>query len=96
MEVGRGYGEARRLLKEHFENEIKVSAAYLEKALNWTVIKAEDGKMLHAYAVYSRGFCNVMREDLQYLEELEIPSNLRLITSKLPYKPKGKVENHSL
>ena len=85
MEGGRGYGEARRLLKEHFGNEIKVSAAYLEKALNWTAIKAEDGKMLHAYAMYLRGCCNVM-QDLQYLEELDIPSNLRLIASKLPYK----------
>ena len=53
--------------------------------MNWTAIKAEDGKMLHAYAMYLRGCCNVM-QDLQYLEELEIPSNLRLIASKLPYK----------
>lgn len=41
--------------------------------------------MLHAYAVYLRECCNVM-QDLQYLEELEIPSDLRLMASKLPYK----------
>lgn len=85
MDERRGYSEARHLLKEHFGNEIKVSGAYLEKALNWTAIKAEDGKMLHAYAMYLRGCCNIM-QDLQYLEELEIPSNLRLMASKLPYK----------
>lgn len=91
MEGGRGYGEARRLLKEHFGNEIKVSAAYLEKALNWTAIKPEDGKMLHAYAMYLRGCCNVM-QDLQYFEELDIPSNLRLIASKLLYKLRERFE----
>lgn len=52
--------------------------------MNWTAIKAENGKMLDAYTVYLRGCCNVM-QDLQYLEELDIPSNLRLIASKLPY-----------
>ena len=85
MDVNRGYREARHLLKEHYGNEMKISEAYLEKALNWTAIRAEDGKMLQEYALYLRGCCNVM-QDLQYLEELNILSNLRQIASKLPYK----------
>lgn len=35
--------------------------------------------------MYLRGCCNVI-QDLQYIDELDIPSNLRLIASKLPYK----------
>lgn len=68
---------------------MEISGAYLEKALNWTAIKAEDRKVLHAYAMYLRGCCNVM-QDLQYFEELDIPTNLRLIASKLPYKLREK------
>lgn len=34
MDVDRGYCEAKHLLKEHFVNEMKISGAYLEKALN--------------------------------------------------------------
>lgn len=89
MEGNRGYNETRQLLKEHFGNEMKASGAdrYMEKALNWTAIKAEDGKRLYEYAMYLRGCCNAMQDlEYRYLEELEIPSNLRLIASKLPYK----------
>lgn len=39
MDVNGGYTEAKQLLKEYFGNEI--SGAYLEKALNWTAIKAD-------------------------------------------------------
>lgn len=95
MDVNRGYIEAKHLLKEHFGNEIKISGAYLEKALNWTAIKAEDGKMLHAYAMYLTGCCNVM-QDLQYMDELDIPSNLRLICVKTTLQASGKVVNSSL
>lgn len=66
MDARRVYTEAKRLLKKHFGDEIKVASAYLEKALNWTAIKADDGKALHAYAMYLRGCCNAM-QDLQYI-----------------------------
>ena len=85
MDARHGYVEAKRLLKEHFGDEIKITNAYLEKALNWTSVRADDGKGLHAYALYLRGCCNAMRS-LQYMEELDMPSNLRSILSKLPYK----------
>ncbi|KAJ8412783.1 hypothetical protein AAFF_G00117340 [Aldrovandia affinis] len=82
MDARQGYAEAKQLLKKHFGNEVKVTNAYLEKALSWTAIKADDGKALQAYALYLRGCYNAM-QDLEYLKELDIPSNLRLMTSKL-------------
>ncbi|KAJ8412275.1 hypothetical protein AAFF_G00145420 [Aldrovandia affinis] len=66
-----------------------VTNAYLEKALSWTAIKADDGKALQAYALYLRGCYNAM-QDLEYLKELDIPSNLRLMTFKLSYKLRDK------
>ncbi|KAK0150310.1 hypothetical protein N1851_008772 [Merluccius polli] len=79
-----GYAEARQLLEKQFGSEIKVTSAYLEKALKWTPIKVEDGKGLQAYALYLRGCYNAM-QDLD-MGELDILSNLRLMISKLPYK----------
>lgn len=85
MDARRGYSEAMQLLKKHFGDEMKIANAYLDKALNWTVIKADDGKSLHAYALYLKECCNAM-QDLEYMDELDVTSNLKLIVSKLPYK----------
>lgn len=63
--------------------------AYIEKALSWSNIKNDDGSALHAYALYLRGCCNTMGH-LQEMHELNLPSNLKLILSKLPYKLKEK------
>lgn len=84
-EPRRGYTEAQQLLKKHFGNEMKIANAYVEKALDWTAIKVDDGKSLHAYALYLTECCNVM-QDLEYMDELNVASNLKLILSKLPYK----------
>lgn len=49
------------------------------------MIKSEDMRVLQAYALFLRRCCNVM-EDLQYIEELDMPINMRAIISKLPFK----------
>lgn len=85
MDANTGFVEAKRLLKVHFGDEMKIANAYMGKALNWSSIKAEDGKALHSYALFLRGCCNAMR-DLQDMEECDLPSNWMLIVSKLPYK----------
>lgn len=92
MEPERGYAEARRLLKVHFGDGLKIANAYMEKALNWSMIKPDDGKALHAYALYLRGCCNAMKE-LKSMEELDLVSTLKLIVSKLPYKLREKWRN---
>lgn len=38
----RGYAQAKALLQEHFGNEQRIVAAYMEKALSWIPIKSED------------------------------------------------------
>lgn len=61
----------------------------MEKALAWQTIKSEDVKALQAYSLFLRGCCNVM-EELQYLQELNMPVNMRTIMSKLPFKLRGQ------
>ncbi|KAL2083621.1 hypothetical protein ACEWY4_021394 [Coilia grayii] len=80
-----GYHTAKRLLHEHFGNAYKMSTAYIEKVLNWPNIKPEDPKALSEFALYLRGCCNVM-SNLDYMNELNVASNLKAIVMKLPYK----------
>ncbi|XP_077073702.1 uncharacterized protein LOC143724510 [Siphateles boraxobius] len=85
MDPDQGYLEAKRLLKERFGDKYKISMAYLDKALNWPVIKADDTKALEAYALFMTN-CNNAMSDLEYLEEMENAANMRTIISKLPYR----------
>lgn len=85
MAPDRGYTVAKNLLQEHFGNEYKIATAYIEKALAWKPVKSEDVKSLQAYALFLRGCCNAM-EELQYMQEMDMPANMRSIISKLPFK----------
>jgi hypothetical protein len=89
MTADKGFAVAKRLLKEHFGNEFKITAAYMEKVTGWTSIKAEDAKSLKAYGLFLRECSNAM-EDLQYLEELNMPANMKILSQKLPYKLRDK------
>ena len=89
MAPDRGYATAKDLLQEHFGNEHKVTAAYMEKALCWPDVKPEDVKSLQAYALFLRECCNAM-EDIQYMKELDMPANMRAVILKLPYKLREK------
>lgn len=85
MASERGYAVAKDLLREHFGNQYKTATAYMERALAWQSIKSEDVKTLQAYSLFLRGCCNVM-EELEYMQELDMPVNMRAIITKLPYK----------
>lgn len=85
MNPQQGYSEARKLLTYHYGNELKISAAYMNRAFNWPQIKPDDAKALHSYSLFLTG-CNNAMQDLNQLQEMENPTNLRIIISKLPYK----------
>ncbi|KAK0147807.1 hypothetical protein N1851_012498 [Merluccius polli] len=85
IESGRGYVKVKAILKEHYGNEQKVAAAYMERALSWPTIKTEDVKALQEYSLFLRGCCNAL-EDVQYLNDLDTSTNMVKIIKKLPYK----------
>ncbi len=60
MKPERGYLAAKAVLKQYFGNDHVVSAAYIEKVLQWPMIKGEDMTALQDYAVFLQGCCNVM------------------------------------
>ena len=81
----RGFREAKKLFEWHFGNEMKLTAAHMGKVLSWPPIKAEDGPALRSYALFLRSCFNIMKE-VNFLEELETPSHLRTMVSKLAFK----------
>lgn len=87
-----GYHRAKSLLAEHFGNEYKIAAAYMEKTLNWTPVKSEDIKGLQSFSLFLRGCAN-LTEHLMHMKELDLPSNMRSIILKLPYKLREKWRN---
>lgn len=52
-------------------------------------MKSDDGKALGVYAMSLTGCCNTM-EDVEFLEKMDNPTNLRTVISKLPYKMKER------
>lgn len=89
-----GYVKAKALLKEQSGNRQKIASAYMDKALSWLPIKAEDVKVLQDYSLFLRACCNTM-EDVQYLGDMDMPSNMLSIIKKLPYKLRDKWRNRA-
>ncbi|KAK0131366.1 hypothetical protein N1851_033909 [Merluccius polli] len=61
----------------------------MEKVTGWPSIKAEDPKALKAYGLFLRECSNAM-DDLRYMEELNMPANIKILSQKLPYKLRDK------
>lgn len=81
----KGYSLAKQLLQENFGNEYKIASSYMERALAWPNVRSEDVKSLQAFSLFLRSCCNVM-EELQYMQELDIPANMKNIIAKIPFK----------
>ncbi|XP_077418809.1 uncharacterized protein LOC144049940 [Vanacampus margaritifer] len=89
MGPDQGYHAAKTLLKEHFGKAHTISAAYINKALNWSSIKEEDGEALVSLALFLTTCLSAIAE-LDYMKELDIATNIRTIVYKLPYEMREK------
>lgn len=77
------------MLRHHFGDKYKIAKAYIDKALNWPSIKAEEAEALKAFTVFLNG-CLKAKDSVEYMEEMDHPANMRAILSKLPYKMKER------
>ncbi len=89
MTPERGYITAKAMLKQQFGEDYLISGAYMEKVLGWPMIKYEDITALQDYALFLRGCCNAMA-DLKCMQELDMPTNMKAIILKLPFKFREK------
>lgn len=94
MKPDEGYEEARRLLQQHYGDELRIATAYMKKALQWPQIKTEDRKALHSYALFLTGCRNTM-SNVEYMAEMDNPSNMKTVISKLPFKLKERWRNQA-
>lgn len=83
MDAALGYQTAKRLLKEHFGNDYMVAVAYINKALNWPIIKPDDGEALKAFALFLASCENVMAV-MEFMEEMNNVANIKTVIYKLP------------
>lgn len=89
MRPDRAYREARALLDRHYGDELIIANAYIKKAMEWPQIKPEDRKGLNTFALFLIGCCNTVN-DVDYMDEMNNPTNMKCILSKLPFKLKDK------
>lgn len=66
----------------------------MEKAFKLPQIKAEDEKVLSTFSLFLLGCRNVMK-DIDDLEEMDNPTNVRAIITKLPFKIRDKWRAHA-
>ena len=69
MEPSAGYAKAKQLLKEFFGDDYLIAEAYIKEALDWPIIKSEDGTALQSFALFLTGCSNTMT-DISYMEDL--------------------------
>lgn len=89
MPPQQGYEWTKYLLRENFGNEYKLATAYKNKVMGWPAIKADEIQGLQEFSLFLRGCCNAMAE-IQYMEEMNVPSSMRQIMMKWPYKLREK------
>ena len=82
MPPGRGYQEARALLKRNYGNEYKIAAAYMDKVLKWPELKPEDNLNLHRFSILLVCCKNVM-DGNELMTKFDNPENIHQIVQKL-------------
>ena len=80
-----GFKEAKAQLEWHFGNPFKISSAFLDKAMTWPTIRSEDAVSLRSYVIFLKSCHNTMKY-MNYVSDLEAPSSLKILASKLPFK----------
>lgn len=79
----RGYHTAKELLHEYFGIECKTPAACIEKALAWPAVQCRMLKHCKYFLYFNEAvICNIMDES-QFMQELDMPTNIRAIILKL-------------
>ena len=83
MTSGMGYIEARKRLDRRFGDKFLLAQAYLKRLEFWPVIRSDDVERLDEFITFLVGCCNAMTCS-NSIKELDYPTSLRLIVSKLP------------
>lgn len=85
MPSSRGFNEAKWLLQRNYGDELVMASVYIDKALKWAQNRSVDGKASSTYALFLIG-CRKTMKDVEFMEEMDCPTNMRVVLSNLMYK----------
>ena len=80
-----GYSKAKEMLKKKYGDRYQIAEAYVTKAVEWPVVKADDASALSSLSLFPIECCNVLN-DLNYISELDNTQNIKTILLKLPFR----------
>ena len=80
-----GYLKGRSLLEQKFGQKHKIAMAHVEKFINGSPIKAEDGDSLEQFSISLLSCSNTLKA-IGYLNKIENPNGMKKIIERLPYK----------
>lgn len=80
-----GYQEAMHLLEDRYGNALKIATAFMDRVFKWPQIKSEEAQALNTFSLFLVSCRNAL-QDVDYMDELDNPTNMRVVISKLPYK----------
>lgn len=89
MPPSQGYAEAIRLLEDFYGHPFKIATALMDKLFEWPEIQAEDAKAFSSFSIFLVS-CNNIMQEVDCMNELDSPTNLKIGMSKLPYKTREK------
>jgi len=84
MDAKAGYMAALDEFKDRYGDSDVIAQAYVKKALDWPIIKPDNGKALDEYAIFLRE-CQYAIDNIEAARILEYSENLKLLVKKLPF-----------
>ena len=85
MRMEQPFIKAKELLKKKFGDGYKVAQAFVNKAVSWPDVKANDASELNKLSFFLME-CNNVLGELNYTYELNHTANIKAIVKKLPYR----------
>ena len=83
MFMNDGYPEARQLLHQEYGDPYKISAAYVNKALEWPAVRSEDNHGLRSMS-YFLTKCYSAMQSISHMSVLNHAPNMQALVQKLP------------
>lgn len=84
-----GYHEAKSMLQKLYGHPFKVANAYMQKVMQWNVIKGEDRQGLQKFSLFLKTCENTLNE-IGYSTKSDSHEFLRGVISKLPFDLRKK------
>ena len=84
VQEDKSYAEARRLLKEKYSWNYKVTAVHVQQLIEGPWMRPEDRSVIEQFSIQLSSCVNTLKE-IGYINNLDNPDNLKKIIDWLPF-----------